>query len=58
MNRISSSLQNSAAERYEEFLKKYPRIGERVPNHQIASYLGLAPQSLSRIRSSANKPGN
>jgi CRP-like cAMP-binding protein len=59
MNRISSSLQNSAAERYQEFLKKYPRIGERVPNHQIASYLGLAPQSLSRIRSSsANKPGN
>lgn len=59
MNRISSSLQNSAAERYEEFLKKYPRIGERVPNHQIASYLGLAPQSLSRIRNSGgNKTGS
>lgn len=59
MNRISSSLQNSAAERYAEFLKKYPCIGERVPNHQIASYLGLAPQSLSRIRSAAtHKHGN
>lgn len=59
MNRISSSLQNSAAERYEEFIKKYPKIGERVPNHQVASYLGLAPQSLSRIRNSGtNKSKN
>ena len=49
-NRISSTLSKSARERYDEFLVKYPGIGQRVPDHQIASYLGLTPQSLSRIR--------
>jgi CRP-like cAMP-binding protein len=53
--RLSSSLSKSAAERYEEFIKRYPHIEQRVPNHQIASYLGITPQSLSRIRASFNK---
>ena len=48
--RVSSTLIKSAAERYEEFLTTYPEIQQRVPNHQIASYLGITPQSLSRIR--------
>jgi CRP-like cAMP-binding protein len=48
--RLSSTLSKSARERYEEFIKRYPQIGQRVPNHQIASYLGITPQSLSRIR--------
>jgi CRP-like cAMP-binding protein len=51
--RLSSSLTKSASERYEEFLKQYPAIHQRVPNHQIASYLGITPQSLSRIRNQA-----
>ena len=55
MKRTSGSLVKSAAERYEEFLAKYPDIDQRVPNHQIASYLGITPQSLSRIRSQAMK---
>lgn len=50
-NRISSSLQKTAPERYNEFITCYPHIDQRVPNHQIASYLGITPQSLSRIRS-------
>jgi cAMP-binding proteins - catabolite gene activator and regulatory subunit of cAMP-dependent protein kinases len=50
INRISASLMQSAADRYRDFLERYPKIGERVPNHQIASYLGITPQSLSRIR--------
>jgi len=50
VRRISSTLIKSAAERYAEFLQKYPHIHQRVPNHQVASYLGITPQSLSRIR--------
>jgi CRP-like cAMP-binding protein len=49
--RLSATLIKSAAERYEEFIEKYPHIEQRVPNHQVASFLGIAPQSLSRIRS-------
>jgi len=50
INRISSAMSKSAAERYQEFLERYPFIEQRVPNHQIASFLGITPQSLSRIR--------
>lgn len=48
--RVSSSLSKSALERYQEFSGKYPHIEQRIPNHQIASFLGITPQSLSRIR--------
>lgn len=48
--RITSSLSKSAHERYNEFITRYPQIEQRVPNHQIASYLGITPQSLSRVR--------
>jgi CRP-like cAMP-binding protein len=48
--RIISSLTASAEERYDEFLKKYPSLLQRVPQHMIASYLGVSPETLSRIR--------
>jgi CRP-like cAMP-binding protein len=48
--RVSANLTRSAGQRYEDFLSRYPHIGQRVPDHQIASYLGITPQSLSRIR--------
>jgi CRP-like cAMP-binding protein len=51
--RVAATLAKSAAERYDAFIEKYPQIEQRVPNHQIASYLGITPQSLSRIRSQA-----
>jgi CRP-like cAMP-binding protein len=42
--------------RYERFLKNYPDISQRIPQYYIASYVGIKPQSLSRIRNrSANK---
>ena len=53
--RLATSLSRSAAERYEDFIKRYPHIEQRVPNHQIASYLGITPQSLSRIRATAGR---
>lgn len=49
-SRVASTLTSSAVERYDEFIEKYPHIEQRVPNHQIASYLGITPQSLSRLR--------
>ena len=48
--RINATLSTSAEERYLSFLKLYPAIAQRVPQSQIASYLGITPQSLSRIR--------
>jgi CRP-like cAMP-binding protein len=48
--RITDSLSTSAEERYLKFIKTYPKLFEQVPQNQIASYLGITPQSLSRIR--------
>ena len=48
--RIADSLSSSAEERYLKFIKTYPKLIEIIPQSQIASYLGITPQSLSRIR--------
>lgn len=48
--RVVDSLSTSAEERYLKFIKTYPKLFEQVPQNQIASYLGITPQSLSRIR--------
>jgi len=45
-----SRIKNSPQERYKELLKDYPHIIQRVPQHYIASYLGITAVSLSRIR--------
>ena len=37
-------------DRYLNLLKQRPELVERIPQHYIASYLGIQPQSLSRIR--------
>jgi hypothetical protein len=41
---------SSPEERYKNLLQKRPDLIQRVPQHQIASYLGIKPQSLSRLR--------
>jgi CRP-like cAMP-binding protein len=43
-------LLNSALERYLQFLEDYPNLEGRLNNYHIASYLGITPESLSRIR--------
>jgi CRP-like cAMP-binding protein len=48
--RIIASLSASAEERYIGFLQKYPSIAQRVPQHMLASYLGVSPETLSRVR--------
>ena len=48
--RLLSVMSKNALDRYLEFSEKYPQILQRVPNHHIASYLGITPESLSRLR--------
>ncbi len=53
--RIISNLTQSAEERYQDFISKYPQIVQRVPQYALASYLGMTTEFLSRIR---NKKAN
>ena len=46
-----SRIKDTPQERYENLLAEHPEIVSRVPQHYIASYLGITPVSLSRIRS-------
>lgn len=48
--RIISNLTQTAEERYERFLEKYPSIVQRVPQYALASYLGMTTEFLSKIR--------
>ncbi|MDQ1096268.1 MULTISPECIES: Crp/Fnr family transcriptional regulator [Chryseobacterium] len=49
-DRINSLLGETAEERYMKFIKMYPDLLLRVPQWMIASYLGITPESLSRVR--------
>ncbi|WP_027376245.1 Crp/Fnr family transcriptional regulator [Kaistella palustris] len=49
-NRLNSLLAETAEERYMNFIKMYPDILLRVPQWMVASYLGITPESLSRVR--------
>ena len=48
--RETSFLKNTAAERLESALSLYPGIEQKVSQYHIASYLGIKPESLSRIK--------
>tara|TARA_B100000795_G_scaffold266410_1_gene249562 strand:- start:2289 stop:2858 length:570 start_codon:yes stop_codon:yes gene_type:complete len=52
--RILDQLMLPASVRYEDFQKKYSDIESLIPNYCIASYLGIAKESLSRIRIKKN----
>ena len=52
IERIASLQYKNATNRYEAFMKQYPGLFNRIPHHYIASYLGITPESLSRIRKS------
>ena len=53
--RALSNLSKSAEERYLEFSQMYPGIVQRVPQKIVASYLGMSPEFLSKIRSQLSK---
>jgi CRP-like cAMP-binding protein len=48
--RITSALSKTAEERYRMFRKLYPNLEQRIAQKQIASYLGITPIFLSRLR--------
>jgi CRP-like cAMP-binding protein len=47
-------LLNNAEERYRSFLQEYPQLDHRIKQHMVASYLGITPVALSRIRKGMN----
>lgn len=48
--RLIGSLSQSAEERYNQLITGCPTIPKRVPQHMMASFLGITPETLSRIR--------
>lgn len=49
-NRIHANISLSAEEKYENFLIQFPTMVNRIPQHMIASYIGITPETLTRIR--------
>lgn len=49
-DRVLQNISMTAEERYRHFIEKYPNLLNRLPNTQIASYLGITPEFLSKIR--------
>jgi CRP-like cAMP-binding protein len=48
--RLMESLSETAERKYLKFIKTYPESVQRVPQHMIASYLGITRETLSRLR--------
>ena len=49
-NRIIMLMSSNAIQRYEHFVDTYPDIIQRVPQKMIASYLGITPEALSKVK--------
>jgi CRP-like cAMP-binding protein len=54
-NRLFDTISKTATEKYLEFLKQYPSLSQRVAQHYIASYLGISPEFLSKVRTKIAK---
>jgi CRP-like cAMP-binding protein len=55
--RMISNLTQTAEERYNFFMEKYPEVAQRLPQYALASYLGMTTEFLSRIRNQKVKKG-
>lgn len=53
--RVLQNISSTAEDRYQTFLEQYPQLSNRLPNTQIASYIGITPEFLSKIRSNLSK---
>jgi CRP-like cAMP-binding protein len=53
--RVIMLMSSSAVERYRHFIETYPDIIQRVPQKMVASYLGITPEALSRVRKEISK---
>lgn len=54
-NRLLQTFSTTAYQRYESFFEQYPNLSNRLPNTQIASYLGITPEFLSKIRNERSR---
>jgi CRP-like cAMP-binding protein len=50
IQREASLLMDTPSERYRRFVAEFPKLEARVPGYLVASYLGIAPETLSRLR--------
>ena len=53
--RLLQNISSTAEERYQAFLDTYPHLVNRLSQTQIASFLGITPEFLSRLRNKASK---
>ncbi len=53
--RLLQNISSSAEDRYLSFLQNYPHLTNRIPQTQIAAYLGITPEFVSRIRNNLVK---
>lgn len=56
-NRVLQNFSSTAEQRYLDFLEQYRFLSNRLPNTQIASYLGITPEFLSKIRKNLAEKG-
>ncbi len=55
IERINQGLSNTAEERYLNFIKKYPKLEQRLSQKLVAAYLGITPEFLSMLRKKLTK---
>ena len=54
--RLLQNISSTAEERYISFIQMYSHLSNRLPQTQIAAFLGISPEFLSRIRNNSTKP--
>ena len=53
--RINTTISMTAEEKYLHFINTFPALANRIPRHMVASYLGITPETLSRVKSNLSK---